>query len=290
MSSATISPVRLAFVSTALAASAMLAPLSAQTVIPQSALTPYGGYYTDLVGGGIGNIVVMNGGGNANGAGDPSGRNDDGFSGPINFGFTFNFFGINYTSFYANNNGNISFGNGISSFVPDGPTGATQPVISAWFGDVDTRGAASGVLRIRQDVPNELILTWDRVGYYSVQDQLLNSFQMIIRGSSYIIPNGEGAIGFFYKKMPWEATATSQTAAIGFGNGSGSSEVLQGSTLAGLNSVVQDHFIWFDQNLAVVPSDPPGTSVVPEPSTYAMMFAGLAALAGCGPPSPSRMS
>ncbi|MEP6834153.1 MAG: nidogen-like domain-containing protein [Gemmatimonas sp.] len=271
----TRSPARLLFASAFVAGIALFSPLSAQTIVPQSALTPYGGYYTDLVGGGIGNVVVMTGGGNAPGVGLASGRNDDGFSGPINFGYTLNFFGNNYTQFYANNNGNISFGAGISAFVPTGPTGAASPVISAWFADVDTRGTLSGVLHIRQDVANETILTWDQVGRYNGQDDLLNSFQMIIRGPSYSVPNGEGSIGFFYKKMPWETTSTSQTAAVGFGDGSGNSEVLAGSTVPGLNTVVQDHYIWFDQNLVVVPP----TTNAPEPSTYVLMLSGLGAIA-----------
>lgn len=260
------------FLVAALAACSSM-PAAAQVVVPQSALTPSGQYYTDLIGGGIGNIVVMTGGGNANGAGLASGRNDDGFSGPINFGYTFNFFGTSYTSFFANNNGNISFGAGISDFVPTGPTGANAPVISPWFGDVDTRGTQSGVLRIRTDIANETILTWDQVGYFNAHDDKLNSFQLVVRGPGFAIPAGEGVIGFFYKNMPWEVTDTSTTAAVGFGNGAGQSEVLQGSNTSGLNSVVANHFIWFDQNLAPVPTNP-----VPEPETYALMIAGLAAV------------
>ncbi|MEO6659336.1 MAG: nidogen-like domain-containing protein [Burkholderiaceae bacterium] len=231
-------------------------------------------YYTDSIGGGIGNIVVMTGGGNDNGAGNADGRNDDGFSGPINFGYTLNFFGTNYTSLYANNNGNISFGSGISEYVPSGPTGAAAPVISPWFADVDTRGAASGVLHLRQDISNETILTWDQVGYYDEHDDVLASFQLIVRGPGYNVPVGEGSIGFFYKSMPWEHTDTSTTAAVGFGDGAGNSEVLAGSNTTGLNQVVQDHYIWFDQNLAPVPP----VNAVPEPGTYALMLAGLGVL------------
>ena len=267
--------ISVAVASAGFAGSALFSPLHAQIVVPQSALTASGSYYTDIIGGGIGSIVVMTGGGNANGAGQANGRNDDGFSGPINFGYTLNFFGNNYTSFFANNNGNVSFGAGISAFVPSGPTGAAAPLISAWFGDVDTRGPLSGVMRIRQDIANQTIITWDNVGYFSVGDDKLNSFQMIIRGANYPIPIGEGAIGFFYKKMAWEVTGTSTTAAVGFGDGLGHSEVLQGSNASGLNTVVQDHFIWFDQNLVVVP---PSTTA-PEPSTYALMLAGLGAIA-----------
>ncbi len=252
-----------------------LPAIAAQTVIPQSALTPSTQYYTDGIGGGIGNIVVMTGGGNANGAGAASGRNDDGFSGPIDFGYTLNFFGTNYTQFFANNNGNISFGAGISEFVPTGPTGADSPLISPWFADVDTRGAASGVLHLRQDIANETILTWDQVGYYSAHDDKLASFQLIVRGPGYNVPAGEGSIGFFYKSMPWEVTNTSTTAAVGFGDGAGNSEVLAGSNTAGLHQVVQDHYIWFDQNLTPVPP----VDAIPEPGTYALMLAGLGVLA-----------
>ncbi len=62
------------------------------------------------------------------------------------FGFTLNFFGTDYTQFFANNNGNISFGERHLGLHPRGPTGATSPVISPYFADVDTRGALSGVL------------------------------------------------------------------------------------------------------------------------------------------------
>lgn len=259
-------------VALAFACTVSLPAAAAQTIVPQSALTPSGQYYTDMIGGGIGDVVVMTGGGNAAGVGVASGRNDDGFRGPIDFGYTLSFFGTNYTQFFANNNGNMSFGNGISAYEPTGPTGVNQPIISIWFGDVDTRGSSSGVLRLRNDIANQTILTWDNVGRYSSRSDLLDSFQMVVRGTNYVIPVGEGQIGFFYKAMPWEATDTSQTAAVGFGNGSGDSVVLQGSNTAGLNTVVANHYIWFNQNLEPIP---PVVSAVPEPETYAMLLAGL---------------
>src|SRR5205085_10432802 len=137
-------------------------------------------------------------------------------------------------------------------------------------------GRSSGVLHIRQDIANATILTWDRVGYFDSHDDKLNSFQLVIRGPGFNVPTGEGTIGFFYKGMPWEVTDTSQTAAVGFGNGAGDAIVLQGSNQAGLNSVVANHFIWFNQNLT--PVAPPPVSAVPEPQTYALMLAGLAML------------
>ncbi len=247
------------------------------TTFAQSALTPTTQLYTDIIGGGIGDIVVMTGGGNANNAGNVNGRNDDGYSGPIDFGFTLPFFGGNYDKFYANNNGNMSFGSGISAFRPAGPLGASAPLISIWFGDVDTRAAASGVLHMRQ-MANQTILTWDNVGRYSELGNLLNTFQMIVRGPSYTPAPGEGAIGFFWLDMPWEVTQTSTTAAVGFGNGAlGDGVVLEGSNTAGLNRVVAFHKTWFNQDLTPVcgvPGMPPCDNNVPEPATLAL--AGLA--------------
>jgi hypothetical protein len=83
--------------------------------------------------------MVTTGGGNAANVGDPSGRNDDGFRGPIPLGLSLTFFGNTYTSFFLNNNGNISFNGGIAAFTPTGPQGAPQPIISPFFADVDTR-------------------------------------------------------------------------------------------------------------------------------------------------------
>ncbi|MDX3882856.1 MAG: PEPxxWA-CTERM sorting domain-containing protein [Sphingomonas sp.] len=235
------------------------------TVVPASSLTSSGNYYTDN----IGDIVVMTGGGNAPGIGNPSGRNDDGFSGPIDLGFNFTLYGNTYSSLYINNNGNVSFGAGISAYVPTGPTGANAPLVSVFFGDVDTRGANSGVVHYQLDTPGQLIVTWDNVGRYNGRSDLLNSFQLVLRSDDFVIPTNEGQIGFFYKNMGWDQTDTSQVAAIGFGDGAGNATILEGSLSSGLNRVVQNKYIWFNANLEPVPSG------VPEPTTWAMMLIGF---------------
>jgi hypothetical protein len=249
---------------------------AAETIIPASALISSGSLYTNT----LGNVVVTTGGGNAPGIGDPSGRNDDGFSGPINLGFTLNYFGTNYTSFYINNNGNVSFGSGISAYIPTGPTGASAPVISPYFGDADSRGANSGVVHLNQSA-NQSIVTWDHIGYYDSHDDKLNTFQLVLRGPDYAVPSGEGQIGFFYTTMGWESTDTSQVSAIGFGDGSGNGQVLEGSLQAGTAALVQNKYIWF--NLAggvpvVPPVTPPPTSPVPEPGSISLLAFGSGAL------------
>ncbi|HUM14433.1 MAG TPA: PEP-CTERM sorting domain-containing protein [Candidatus Nitrosotalea sp.] len=248
--------------------------------IPQSALIPSTTYYTDSIGGGLGAVVVTTGGGNAANVGDASGRNDDGFRGPISLGFSMPFFGTTYSSFFVNNNGNVSFNAGIAAFTPSGPQGATQPVISPFFADVDTRAAASGVVYLRTDIPNQIIVTWDAVGYFGAHADKLNSFQLVLRGPDYAIPVGEGAIGFFYKTMQWETGDASggsggfggTPGAVGFGDGLSNGNILQGSIENGISGVVNDHHLWFDPNLEPI-------TATPEPATLLLFGTTTAGIA-----------
>lgn len=259
--------------------------VAAVTTIPDTALIPSTTYYTDLIGGGLGTQIVTTGGNNAANVGALDGRNDDGFQGPIPLGFSLSFFGNTYTDFYLNNNGNISFGNGIAAFTPSGPQGASQPIISPFFADVDTRNASSGLVYYRTDIANELIVTWDNVGYYNTHADKTDSFQLVVRSSAFVIPAGEGSIGFFYKGMQWETGDASggsggfggTPAAVGFGDGLLNGKILEGSTAGGISAIVNNTHIWFDQNLA--PITPPPSTAVPEPLTLSLLGLSLAGMA-----------
>jgi hypothetical protein len=63
-------------------------------------------------------------------------------------------------------------------------------------------------------------------------------------------------------------------AAVGFGDGLSNGEILQGSTVAGISGIVNDHEIWFDVNEGGIPV-PVGT---PEPGTLGIVLAGLGGL------------
>lgn len=274
----------------AAAAALSLVAQAAVTVIPDSALVDSSSLYTTD----FGTVVVTTGGGNAANVGLATGRNDDGFRGPIDLGFTLsNFFGNDYTQFFVNNNGNITFNQGLSAFTPQGPQGATQPVIAPFFADVDTRGLLSGVVYVNTSIANEVIVTWDHVGYFGAHDDRLNTFQLVLRGPSFAVGAGEGQIGFFWGDMQWETGDASggtggfggSPAAVGFGDGQQNGFVLASSQRNGIAGVVDNQQIWFNLSSEGTPTpvtqapDPTPVPAVPEPQTYALMLAGLAATA-----------
>ena len=124
-----------------------------------------------------------------------SSPNDDGFSGPIPLGFVLNLFGTDYTEFWANNNGNVSFTDGLDSWLPGALSVGTFRSSRRFLRMSTPRGAGSGLMHLRNDIPNEIIVTWDQVGYYNQNTDKLNSFQLVIRGPGLRHPRRGGASG-----------------------------------------------------------------------------------------------
>ncbi len=145
------------------------------------------------------------------------GNGDDGSYGPINLPFNFFLYGQNFTTAYININGNVSFGNYIgtfssSAFPTTGPT-----MVAPFWADVDLRGAGMNNNIVQYKVtPTALYVNWTNVGYYSMQTDKLNSFQVIITdGTDPVVPNGAN-VSFCYGDMQW-TTGSASSGTNGFG-------------------------------------------------------------------------
>jgi hypothetical protein len=142
--------------------------------------------------------------------------NDDASSPAIDITSVFanglNFFGTTYTSLYVNNNGNITFGSPLSEFTPSAITGSTgNPIIAAFFADVDTRGGGgsptpggtsigSNLVYWDLDTVNRIAtFTWDDVGYFSSQTDKKNAFQIRLIDQG----NGNFDIELRYEEINW---------------------------------------------------------------------------------------
>ncbi|MEF3694345.1 MAG: nidogen-like domain-containing protein [Candidatus Cloacimonadota bacterium] len=130
------------------------------------------------------------------------GANDDEYTDAITIPFTFVLYGTTYTQFYINNNGNISFDEGYSSYTPWGFPIEGFPMLAPFFGDVDTRGVGSGYVWYKIEA-NRIIVTWDHVGYFGARVDKLNTFQVIFSdGTDPAIGLGNN-VAFSYGDMAW---------------------------------------------------------------------------------------
>jgi hypothetical protein len=132
----------------------------------------------------------------------PEYRNDDGSSAAISLPFVFDLYGTPYNSCFINNNGNVSFDAPYVTFVSSGFPINQFPMISPFWADVDTRGDSSGIVHYKI-TDHALIVRYNNVGYFPMQTNKLNDFQLIISdGQSNLIPNGQN-ISFCYGDMQW---------------------------------------------------------------------------------------
>jgi hypothetical protein len=145
------------------------------------------------------------------------GRNDDLSSGLISIPFPFCLYGTNHTSFYINNNGNISFGSPYWQYTPWGFPVSGYPMVAPFFADVDTRNTSSGLVYYKIDpVVNRVTIIWDQVGYYNYHADRLCTFELILTdGMDPLIGIGNN-VAFCYDDMDW-TTGDASGGSGGFG-------------------------------------------------------------------------
>ncbi|CAN5276996.1 hypothetical protein BH11PSE4_BH11PSE4_16710 [soil metagenome] len=135
---------------------------------------------------------------------------DDNSSGAIDITSVFggngvNFFGTHYTSLYMNNNGNITFGSPNGTYTPSTiDAGLNNPIIAAFWADVDTRGHGA-VFYDLDATDGVMTITWDQVGYYSYGTDRLNSFQIVLVNEG----GGNFDIVYRYADINWTTGSAS---------------------------------------------------------------------------------
>lgn len=168
--------------------------------------------------------------------------NDDGFVGPVAIGFDANFFGTTYNSLWVNNNGNVTFDGGLSTFTPFNLLSTNRVIIAPFFADVDTRNGTpvtygQGMFSGR----DAFGVNWVDVGHFSQQQDRLNSFQLLLVDRSDIAA-GDFDILFNYDQILWEAGTASNgdqdglggfSARVGYSNGIDTAFELPGSAVNG---------------------------------------------------------
>lgn len=136
-------------------------------------------------------------------------RSDDGslrLDGAAVFGQGLHFFGQSYTAqdIFVNTNGTLSFGAALAAYPGAGLATALPDMIAPFWADVDTRlrgeGVESGEIHVDIDpVADCISVTWDNVGVYRRNTDLVNRFQVQLQDRG----GGDFDIVLRYEAIGW---------------------------------------------------------------------------------------
>jgi hypothetical protein len=165
--------------------------------------------------------------------------NDDGSSDAIDirpsFPLGLRFFTGQFNAVFVNTNGNITFNGALSTYTPQAFPVASQPMIAAYWADVDIRpfddcggipnAFSPGNLGCGNPTengvwwhlePSRMIVTWDRVGYYHCHGDRRMSFQMVLTDARACGEIGDFDVEYRYNRCEW-TTGDASLGSGGFG-------------------------------------------------------------------------
>jgi hypothetical protein len=182
----------------------------------------------------------------------------------VPIGFNINFFGVTYSSFFVNNNGNVTFDQELQSYTPLPLQNQGRIIIAPFWGDVDTRPTEypqtlfSAGAHINGH--RSFAITWPNVGYYSSMTDKLNLFQMVLIEREDVAV-GDFDIEFNYDKVQWETGEASggvgglggSSVRVGLSNGVDQTIELTGSGVNGalLDTALSTGLIYNSRNSTV---------------------------------------
>jgi hypothetical protein len=140
---------------------------------------------------------------------------DDGWASasPFTLPFQFCFYGNPYSQVWMNNNGNISFNNGISTFSSLAFPSVGNTMIAAFWADFYLTNGGTMHATI---TPTAAIFNWVGMGYFNNQSDKVNTCQIVItNGLDPLVIEGNTAIHF--ADMQWTTGSASGGAAGFFG-------------------------------------------------------------------------
>ena len=133
---------------------------------------------------------------------DGAGANVDCSIGPLDLGWTFDFYGTAYDAIYINSKGSISFGNYLIDWTPEEFPNTVNQIaqVAGFWADADYRASGDIFYKISQ---NAVYINFVDVGYYNNHDDLINSYQIIITPTDGIVlPDGSNT-QMCYLDMNW---------------------------------------------------------------------------------------